>query len=267
MERSRSTAVTVLDTPTSTKKPARMSDAEWQARLELAPCYRIFDHLGWVEMIFNHITVRVPGEEGHLLINPFGLTYEEVTASNLVKIDLDGNILSDSDWPINEAGLLIHSVIHANRPDAHCIMHTHTTAGTGVACLRGGLDPDNFYSAQLHDMVAYHDFEGITVDPEEKPRLVADLGDRNLMILRNHGLLACGPTVPAAFAALWTLQRACEIQLAAQSSGQPLMPVTLEAAVRSTTESFQMGDRTQAGRTLFDALRRRVDRVAPDYAV
>ncbi|WP_218109036.1 class II aldolase/adducin family protein [Streptomyces sp. LUP47B] len=259
--------MTVLDTPTSTAKPAYMSDAEWRARLELAACYRVFHHLGWVEMVFNHITVRVPGEEGHLLINPFGLMYDEVTASNLVKIDLDGNVLSDSDWPVNEAGLLIHSVIHANRPDAHCIMHTHTTAGTGVACLRGGLDPDNFYAAQLHDMVAYHDFEGITVDPEEKPRLVADLGDRGLMILRNHGLLSVGPTVPAAFAALWTLQRACEIQLAAQQSGQPLTPVSREAAERSTKESFQMGDRTEAGRTLFDALRRRIDRVAPDYAV
>ncbi|MFI7097317.1 class II aldolase/adducin family protein [Streptomyces lydicus] len=259
--------MTVLDARTSPAKPPHMSDAEWDARLELAACYRIFDHLGWVEMIFNHITVRVPGEDGHLLINPFGLMYSEITASNLVKIDLEGNILSPSEWPINEAGLLIHSVIHGSRPDAHCVMHTHTTAGTGVACLRDGLDPDNFYAAQLHDMVAYHDFEGITVDPEEKPRLVANLGDRNLMILRNHGLLATGPSIPAAFAALWTLQRACEIQLAAQSSGQPLMPVSQQAAIRSTQESFQLGDRTQAGRTLFDALRRKVDRIDPGYVV
>jgi ribulose-5-phosphate 4-epimerase/fuculose-1-phosphate aldolase len=248
--------VTVLDTRA---KPARMSDTEWEARLELAACYRIFQHLGWVEMIFNHITVRVPGEEGHLLINPFGLMYHEVTASNLVKIDLDGTILSDSDWPINEAGLLIHSVIHANRSDAYCIMHTHTTAGTGVACLRDGLDPNNFYSAQLHDLVSYHDFEGVTVEPDEKPRLVANLGERNLMILRNHGLLALGPTLPAAFAALWTLQRACEIQLAAQSAGQPLAPVTTAAAVRSTRESFQLGERTKAGKDLFEALRRKID--------
>jgi ribulose-5-phosphate 4-epimerase/fuculose-1-phosphate aldolase len=248
-------------------KPMSMSEAEWQARVELAACYRIFNHLGWTEMIFNHITLQVPGEPGHLLINPFGLMYHEVTASNLVKIDLDGNILSDSEWPINEAGLLIHSVIHANRPEAHCVMHTHTTAGTGVACLRDGLDPNNFYSAQLHEMVAYHDFEGITVDPDEKPRLLANLGSRDLMILRNHGLLALGPTVPAAFAALWTLQRACEIQLAAQSSGRPLAQVTEEAAVRSTRESFQLGDRTEAGRSLFDALRRKIDRIDPGYAV
>ncbi len=249
-----------------TKATESMTEAEWQARVELAACYRIFDHLGWVEMIFNHITARVPGAPGHLLINPFGLMYHEVTASNLVKIDLDGNIRSASDWPINEAGLLIHSVIHANRPDAHCIMHTHTSAGTGVACQRDGLDPDNFYSAQLRDMVAYHEFEGITVDPAEKPRLVADLGERDLMILRNHGLLAVGPSVPAAFAALWTLQRGCEIQLAAQSGGRALTPVTEEAAIRSTRESFQLGDRTESGQSLFDALRRKIDRVDPDYA-
>jgi ribulose-5-phosphate 4-epimerase/fuculose-1-phosphate aldolase len=251
---------------TTSAKPFTMSEAEWHTRVELAACYRIFDQLGWVEMIFNHITIRIPGDDEHYLINPFGLLYHEVTASNLVKIDLEGTILSDSEWPITEAGLLIHSVIHASRPDAHCVMHTHTTAGSGVACLRDGLDPNNFYSAQLHDMVAYHDFEGITVDPEEKLRLVADLGDRNLMILRNHGLLALGPTVPSAFAALWTLQRACEIQLAAQSSGQPLTPVTQEAAVRSTRESFQLGDRTAAGRSLFDALRRKIDRIDPTYA-
>jgi ribulose-5-phosphate 4-epimerase/fuculose-1-phosphate aldolase len=242
-----------------------MSGGEWQARLELAACYRVFDHLGWAEMIFNHISLRVPGEEEHLLINPFGLMYHEVTASNLVKIDLDGTVLSDSEWPINAAGLLIHSTIHAARPDAHCIMHTHTTAGSGVACLRDGLDPNNFYSAQLLDAVAYHDFEGITVEDDERPRLVADLGDRNLMILRNHGLLALGPTLPAAFAALWTLQRACEIQLAAQSTGQPLTPVPHAAAVLSTRESFQLGDPAQAGVGLFAALRRKIDTLDPSY--
>jgi ribulose-5-phosphate 4-epimerase/fuculose-1-phosphate aldolase len=257
--------VTVLTHPPTPQTPVSMSDAEWQARLELAACYRIFDHLGWVEMIFNHITLRVPGEEGTLLINPFGLMYHEVTASNLVKIDHAGRILSDSPWPVNEAGLVIHTTLHASRPDAQCIMHTHTTAGTGVACIGDGLDPDNFHAAQLHEMVSYHDFEGITVDPDEKPRLVADLGDRNLMILRNHGLLALGPTLPAAFSALWTLQRACEIQLAAGSTGRPMAKVSHQAAVQSTRESFQLGDRTDAGRTLFEALRRKIDRIDTSY--
>jgi len=175
----------------------------------------------------------VPGADGHLLINPYGLTYREVTASNLVKIDLDGNIVGPSEWPVNAAGLVIHTAIHSARPDSHCVMHTHTTAGSAVACLRDGLDWNNFYAAQIYQQVAYHEFEGITVDPDEKPRLIADLGTRNLMILRNHGLLALGASVPAAFTALWTLQRACEIQLAAQQSGQPLRPVTEKAALQS----------------------------------
>ena len=260
---------TDMTTPTeqarTTTDPDQISPAEWDARVELAACYRIFDRLGWVEMIFNHITVRVPGEDGQLLINPFGLTYREVTASNLVKIDLDGNILSPSEWPVNEAGLVIHSAIHTARPDAHCVMHTHTTAGTGVACLRDGLDWNNFYSAQIYHRVAYHDFEGITVNPDEKPRLIADLGEHNLMILRNHGLIGIGPTVPAAFALLWTLQRACEIQLAAQQTGLPLRPVTEAAARQSTAESFQTGDRTGAGQDVFNALWRGLDRETQDY--
>jgi ribulose-5-phosphate 4-epimerase/fuculose-1-phosphate aldolase len=242
-----------------------MSPAEWAARVELAACYRIFHRLGWVELIFNHITSRVPDEQGHLLINPFGLLYEEVTASNLIKIDLDGNILSETEWPVNEAGLVIHTAVHAARPDTHSVMHTHTTAGSAVACLADGLDWNNFYSAQIYHQVAYHDFEGITVNPDEKPRLVADLGTDNLMILRNHGLLALGASVPAAFSALWTLQRACEIQLAAQQAGRPLQPVTERAALQSTTESFQTGNRTDAGRDVFKALWRSIDRESQDY--
>lgn len=257
----------IPDARTSQESLARhVSPAEWQARVELAACYRIFDRLGWSEMIFNHISVRVPGEEGHLLINPFGLTYSEVTASNLIKIDYAGTILSPTQWSVNEAGLVIHSAIHENRPDAHCVMHTHTTAGSAVACLADGLDWNNFYAAQIYHQVAYHDFEGITVRPEEKVRLVADLGEANLMILRNHGLLALGPTLPAAFALLWTLQRACEIQIAAQQTGRPLQPVTEAAALQSTAESFQAGDRTDAGRTLFEALVRALDRDHVDYA-
>jgi len=246
-------------------RPTTMSQAEWDARIELAACYRIFNRLGWVELIFNHITARVPDEDGHLLINPYGLMYREVTASNLVKIDLDGNILGHSDWPVNSAGLVIHSAIHAARPDTHCVMHTHTTAGSAVACLRDGLDWNNFYAAQIHHQVAYHDFEGISVDPDEKPRLVADLGERNLMILRNHGLLALGASVPSAFTALWTLQRACEIQLAAQQTGQPLQPVTEQAALQSSREALQFTQGVDAGREVFNALWRALDRDEQDY--
>lgn len=246
-------------------RPESMSQAEWDARVELAACYRIFNRLGWVELIFNHITARVPGEEGHLLINPFGLMYSEVTASNLVKIDMDGNILSDSEWPVNLAGLVIHTAVHAARPDTHCVMHTHTTAGSAVACLRDGLDWNNFYSAQIYHQVAYHDFEGITVDPDERPRLVADLGQYNLMILRNHGLMALGPSVSSAFTVLWTLQRACEIQLAAQQTGQPLQPVTEKAALQSSREALQFTQGPDSGRNVFDALWRALDRDETDY--
>ena len=171
---------------------------EWALRVQLAACYRIFDLLGWTEYIFNHITLRVPGPEKHFLINPFGLWYSEVTASNLVKIDLDGNTVGKSEYPVNKAGFVIHSAIHAVRPDAHCIMHTHTTAGVAVACQEQGITPNNFYGSQLHGRIAYHDFEGISVELDERPRLVKSLGDRNVMVLRNHGLLVCGGGVAEA---------------------------------------------------------------------
>ena len=153
-------------------REAETSPEEWDARVELAACYRIFEMLGWTEMIFNHITLRLPGPQRHFLINPYGLWYGEVTASNLVKIDLDGNLIGPSEWPINRAGFVIHSAIHAARDDAHCIMHTHTTAGMAIACQRDGLAPDNFYSALMHGHVAYHAFEGVTVRDDEKARLV-----------------------------------------------------------------------------------------------
>lgn len=154
-----------------------ISDEEWALRVQLAACYRIFDYLGWTELIFNHISLRVPGPETHLLLNPFGLRYKEVTASNLVKIDLDGNIIGDSDWPVNQAGVIIHTAIHRARPDVHAVMHTHTTAGSAVAGLAGGVDGNNFYSSQLWGQIRYHDFEGITLEEDEQERLVASLGE------------------------------------------------------------------------------------------
>src|SRR5678815_4490350 len=189
-----------------------VSEAEREARVQLAACYRIFNHLGWVEMIFNHITLRVPGPEKLLLINPFGLHYSEITASSLVLIDIEGNPVRETKYPVNRAGFVIHSAIHAALPEAHCVMHTHTTTGMAVACLKEGLSPHNFYGAMLQGHVAYHDFEGITVEEGEKERLVRDIGDKPAVILRNHGLLAWGPSVPEAFLTLWTLQRACDVQ-------------------------------------------------------
>jgi ribulose-5-phosphate 4-epimerase/fuculose-1-phosphate aldolase len=212
------------------------TDAERAARVELAAAYRIFDHLGWTELIFNHITLRVPGPEKIFLINPFGLHYREVTASNLVAIDVDGNPVRPTQYPINRAGFVIHSAIHRSIPDAHCVMHTHTTSGMAVACLKSGLSHDSFNGAQLYGRVAYHEFEGITVDEGEQSRMLASIGDKRAVILRNHGLLAWGSSVPEAFMMLWTLQRACDVQAAAAAMGamNPVSRAAFEQAVRES---------------------------------
>lgn len=244
--------------------PTGMSAAEWQARVQLAACYRIFAYLGWTELIYNHITLRLPGPDKHFLINPFGLHYTEVGASNLVKIGLDGAIVGESAWPVNPAGFTVHAAIHEGIPGAHCVMHTHTTAGMAVACSAQGLSMSNFYSAQLHDKVAYHDFEGITVHAAEGPRLVRDIGERPAVILRNHGLLAWADTVPRAFAMLWTLNRACEIQLAATAMG-PVREIAEEIQRRCTRDSLQFNPKFGSGQDVFDALTRLVERADPSY--
>ena len=249
-----------------------MNDAmhpdERDARVQLAACYRIFALLGWTEMIYNHITVRlsdsVTGGARQFLINPFGLHYSEVTARNLVKIDPSGQLLDGSAYPVNPAGFLVHAAIHDTVPQAHCVMHTHTTAGVAVASLHGGLQQTNFYSAQLYDMVAYHDFEGITIHADEAPRLLASIGTKPAVILRNHGLLAWGQTLPHTFAILWTLQRACEIQLATLSMG-PAIAVSDSIAQRCTRDSLQFNPRHGAGQDVFDALVRQVDRIDNTY--
>lgn len=201
--------------------PADMSAAEWQARVQLAACYRVFDVLGWTELIFNHITVRIPGPTPAFLINPFGLNYDEVTARNLIKVSHDGSALEATPYHVNRAGFVIHSAVHSARPDAHCVMHTHTDAGMAIACKEAGLGHDDFYGAELFEDVAYHDFEGITVHGEEGPRLVESLGQKRVMVLRNHGLLVTGSNVFNAFRWMWTLQRACEVQVTADSVKGP----------------------------------------------
>jgi ribulose-5-phosphate 4-epimerase/fuculose-1-phosphate aldolase len=243
---------------------------EWKARTELAACYRIFAMLGWAEMIYNHITVRLPrsvaGDDKQFLINPFGLHYSEVTASNLIKIDLQGNKLSDSPYPINPAGFTVHSTLHNALEHAHCVMHTHTTSGIAVACTQSGLAQNNFYSAQLHGRVAYHDFEGITIHGEEGPRLVKSMGDKPAVILRNHGLLTYGASLPQAFVLLWTLQRACDVQVM-QSSLGPAIPVPESVAQRATADGLQYDARFGAGQDVFGAMQRLLDKSNPGYAV
>ena len=242
-------------------RPAGMTEAEWKARLELAACYRVFSFLGWTELIFNHITVRVPGEaddQRHYLINPFGLHYSEVTATNLIKVGLDGAPVHDTPYTVNRAGFVIHSAIHGARADAHCIMHIHSTAGMAVACKEAGLGQDNFYSAMIAGDVAYHDYEGVTTRTDEQDRLVASLGNRHCLILRNHGLLACEENVPDAFFTMWTLNRACEIQMAAAAIPGPNRALTPDAIASSLLKQHRSVD--PEGRVqpkVFDAMVRR----------
>jgi ribulose-5-phosphate 4-epimerase/fuculose-1-phosphate aldolase len=253
----------VLTSPAATMHPD-----EWKERQQLAACYRVFAMLGWTEMIYNHITVRLPdsvtGGDKQFLINPFGLHYSEVTASNLLKIDLQGRKLDDNPWPVNPAGFTVHAAIHDGLPDAHCVMHTHTTTGVAVACTQGGLAQNYFYSAQLHGLVAYHDFEGITIHADEAPRLLKNIGDKPVVILRNHGLLAWAPTLPLCFVRLWTLQRACDIQLAQAAMG-PAIAVPEAVAAKTTHDSFQFDAQFGAGQDVFDALVRQVDRIDGSY--
>ena len=246
-------------------RPATASpptEAERKARIELAAAYRIFAMLGWTEMIFNHITVRVPGSEVRFLINPFGLHYSEVKASNLVLIDVDGNPVRETEWPVNRAGFVIHSAIHGSIREAHCVMHTHTTTGMAVACLEEGLSPHNFYGAMLVGMVAYHEFEGVTVEPGERERLVRDIGDKRAVILRNHGLLTWAPSVPEAFMMLWTLQRACDVQIAASRAGA-VHPIRPEVFPQTVREGGPAEKRTCDD--VFAALLRQIDAIDPSY--
>ena len=240
-------------------RPANCSDAEWQARLDLAACYRIFHLLGWSEMIYNHISLRVPGLERHFLINPFGLHYSEVCASNLLKVDLQGRVLSDSPFSVNAAGFHPHATLHGHIDDCHCVMHTHTTAGMAVAGSARGLSISNFYAAQLGGRVAYHDFEGITVHADEGARLVKNIGDKPAVILRNHGLLAWGPSIALTFYTLWILQRACEIQCAGAALG-PVIEIPEDIQRKCQRDAAVVNTHPDFGRENFDAMVRLVDR-------
>jgi len=240
-----------------------MNQAEKDIRVQLAACYRIFDYMGWSELIYNHITVKVPGSEDHFLINPYGLHYKEVTASNLVKVDINGQIVEDTDYAVNPAGMLIHSAIHGARDDAHCIGHIHSTAGMTVACQEEGLRIDNFYSVLLYNQVAYHDFQGITVMDGEKEQLIDSLGTKNHLILKSHGLLTCGRTIPEMFLNMSLLQRSCEIQVSTDQTGKPLVPVSEEIGMMTSKllemQMSTMGD-LGPGDLEFAALLRLVER-------
>ncbi len=248
----------------SFNRPQRISPDEWDARVQLAAAYRIFHRMGWTELIYNHLSLRVPGTADAFLINPFGLHYSEVCASNLVKVDAAGNTIGHSDWPINPAGFTFHGAIHQALPDAHCVMHVHTTATMAVCCLEDGLSFTNFYAAQLYGKVAYHEFEGITVHADEGARILASSQGQPVLLLRNHGPVVMGHTVAQAFALMWLVQRACEVQLASQGMGtlRRIPEGVLQACVR---DSLQFDKRYGAGQDAFDAMRRLVDAEDPTY--
>mgnify|MGYP001193555249 CR=1 FL=1 len=237
------------------------SEAEWQARLDLAACYRIFDHLGWSESIYNHISLAVPDQEGAFLINPFGLLYDEVTASNLVKIDVEGNNIGGSPYMVNKAGFTQHAHFHRELGErANAICHVHTTETMAVCSHEGGLLPTNFYACGFQGQIGYHDFEGVTVRGEEGDRLVDNLGKHSVLMLRNHGPVVMGRTIQQMFMQMWALQRACEIQVATLSMGNPVV-VQQDVLDVHQRDLAQMSSQGGAGLFDFEAWKRRVDRI------
>ena len=248
-----------------------MTTAERELRRELAAVYRLVAHFRMTDLIFTHISARLPGPEQHFLINPYGLLFEEITASNLVKIDLDGNAVEESPHPVNPAGFVIHSAIHAAREDAHCVLHTHTRAGCAVAAQQGGLLPLNQMSMEFYNRLGYHDYEGVALNLDEQKRLVADLAGHPAMILRNHGLLTVGESPGRAFLRMHYLEQACRIQTTATAGGAPLVvpaPEVCELTARQLSGESHDSDLQddQAYDLAWAALLRLVERIAPDYA-
>jgi ribulose-5-phosphate 4-epimerase/fuculose-1-phosphate aldolase len=242
----------------------QVTKQEWQTRISLAAAYRAVAMYGWDDLVFTHISARVPGPDAHFLINPYGMMFEEVTASSLVKVDLEGNKVMPSDYDINPAGFVIHSAVHAARDDAHCVMHLHTAAGIAISATKDGLLPLSQQSLFALSSLSYHDYEGVALNPDEKVRLVADLGQTNFMILRNHGLLTCGPTIADAFLFMYLLERSCEIQLKAQSTGKELLPIPANILAGIQAQAKQV-TRSAGGSLAWPGILRKLDRVLPGY--
>lgn len=242
----------------------QVSDEEWQARVDLAACYRLIALHGWDDLVFTHVSARVPGPAEHFLINAYGLLFEEMTASTLVKVDLAGRKVMDTPYEINPAGFIIHSAVHEARPDVGCVVHTHTKAGVAVSAQERGLLPISQVSLFPLASLGYHDYEGVALNPEEKPRLAADLGDKTSLILRNHGLLTAAPTIPDAFLATYVLETACQTQLLAQSAGVELREIDaqIQAGIAAQVKEVTKG---LGGKLAWPALLRKLDRLDPSY--
>ena len=245
----------------------KVSSEEWQTRVDLAAAYRLVAHFRWDDLVFTHITARIPGTE-HYLINPYGLMFDEMTASSLVKIDLQGHVLQETSFPINPAGFTIHSAVHAARHEIQCVIHTHTLNGVAVSAQKAGVLPISQQSIFVLASLGYHDYEGVALRDEEKPRLVADLGDNTFLMLRNHGLLTVGHTVSDAFQAMYTFEATCAIQLRAQAGGTLASGALSEIGsdiIRTAGAQARAVTRGGAGQLVWPGLLRRLDRIDAGY--
>src|SRR4030095_9051368 len=243
---------------------ATVSDTEWQLRVDLAACYRLVAMFHWDDLIFTHISARLPGPDHHFLINPYGMMFDEITASNLVKIDLGGRKVAPTPYEINPAGFTIHSAIHAPRADATCVLHVHSINGIAVSAQRDGLLPLSQHSMLVLTSLAYHDYEGLALNEDEKPRLVRDLADKRFLMLRNHGLLTVGRSVAEAFVAMYLLTTSCRIKVRAQSGGEPLRHIGTDILGGAQTQ-WEKVTHGVGGGLAWPALLRRLDRVNPGF--
>jgi ribulose-5-phosphate 4-epimerase/fuculose-1-phosphate aldolase len=252
----------IADKPTAPHATHRTPE-EWQVRVDLAAAYRLVAHFGWDDLIFTHLSARVPGPEHHFLINPYGMMFDEITASSLVKIDLDGKIVEESAYSVNSAGFTIHSAVHAAREDAHCVMHLHTIAGVAVSAQAEGLMPLNQTAMIVREDLAFHEYEGLALDLAERPRLVADLGEKSAMLLWNHGTLTLGKSVATAFLTMYFLERACAMQVASLTAGTALHHPS-ESVQALVTRQAKFG-KGMVDELAWSALLRKIDRIDPSY--
>ena len=240
-----------------------VSAEEWQLRCDLAACYRLVAAYGWSDLVFTHVSARIPGPDHHFLINPYGLMFDEITASSLVKVDQDCRKLSESPFPVNPAGFVIHSAIHAVREDAGCVLHTHSRAGVAVSAQKGGVLPISQQSTFVLGSLAYHDYEGVALRDDEKSRLQADLGDANYLMLRNHGLLTVGRTIPDAFLFMYVFENACRIQIDAQSGGE--LVYVNPAILQGMAQVMRTATAGLGAALAWPALLRKLERLDPSY--
>ncbi|MEF8688210.1 UNVERIFIED_CONTAM: class II aldolase/adducin family protein [Comamonas sp. A-3] len=243
----------------------KISAEEWRTRIDLAAAYRLVALMGWDDMVYTHITAKIPGPEHHFLINPYGMMFDEITASSLVKVDLAGNVVMDSPFPINPAGFTIHSAVHAAREDAGCVLHTHSVNGVAVSAQADGVLPISQQSIFVLSSLGYHDYEGVALRDDEKPRLVRDLSNNNFFMLRNHGLLTVGQSVADAFMAMYTFESVCMIQVRAQSGGGRLTMIDPAIIATSAQQAQQVTKGMGSGALNWPGLLRRLDRRSPGY--